>query len=99
MSGRSVKRVTLSLPPKVVSDLDFVSSRMGISRSALVSSLLSGSLPSIIPLVTVVTAAKDGNGGEAEAKRYMGDFAASLDEQMKRLNSGIEGLEDDLFAK
>lgn len=49
------KRISLSLPPGLVEDLDYISDRLGISRSAFVTELLSQSgLSSLRALLAAV---------------------------------------------
>lgn len=40
----TIKRLSLSVPPEVAADLNFVSRRLSISKSAIVSTLLQGGL-------------------------------------------------------
>lgn len=42
-----LRKVSLALDPAVVDDLDVISKRLGISRSALVSQMLGEALPSL----------------------------------------------------
>lgn len=91
----TVQRITLSLPPLTVNQLDFVASQLGVSRSAFMSALLGNILPPLVPMAHLVKASAEGS--EADAKRYRGDFALSLDDMVKRLNAGYEELQDDLF--
>lgn len=91
----NVRRLTVSLPKEVVSNLDYISTTIGMSRSAFLSALLSESLPPLVPLVQVVASGvKDG-----DLKRYRGSATSSIDETVSRLVSGIEVLQDDLFKK
>lgn len=91
MSG-AVKRVTLSLPSKVVSDLDFVSKSLGVSRSALVSGLLADILPPLIPLASIAHSSVS----ESDSRRYRGEFKAEMQAMLSQLS---EGLQDDLFKE
>lgn len=99
MSGRTVKRVTLSLPPEVVHNMDFVSDTLGVSRSAFVSALMSDLLPSLIPVAQVVSKKQSGEFSDSDARRYMGGFASELTEQIKLLQKDAKGLQDDLSKK
>ncbi len=92
MASTGVTRVTLSFPSKVVSDLDFIASALGVSRSALVSGLLTDVLPPLIPLAHI---AKDGLT-DGDSRRYRGDFK----EEMQLMLGRLQGeLQDDLFKK
>lgn len=94
------KKITVSLPPAVVDDLDFIASTIGLSRSALLSSILAQSLPAVkATVVTLIGAANDAiaeSDGDAEAasKRYNAHSKAAIDDFMERV---ISGGQDDLF--
>ncbi len=95
MSKSDVRRITLSMPASVVSDLDFISSALGVSRSAFVSALLGDALPPLVPLAHVASSGSTG----ADSRRYRGEFVEELRSTVGRLNSGLEELQDDLFKK
>lgn len=92
MATNSV-RVTLSFPPGVLSNIDFVSRALGVSRSAFVSALMADVLPPLLPYARIVSSELS----EADARRYRGEFASELNSMVERLNKGMEGLQDDLF--
>jgi len=48
-------------------------------------------------MAKLVKASQDGS--EADSKRYRGEFASILDEQVKKLNAGYGELQDDLFKE
>lgn len=85
----------MSLPTSVVSNLDFLAGTMGVSRSALVSALMSDVLPPLIPLAKVAAQGVT----EGDSRRYRGEFASELNAMLERLNDGLEGVQDDLFSK
>lgn len=89
------QRITLSLPSSVVSDLDCISSTLGVSRSAFVSASFAEMLPPLIPLVKIASP----DSLEADSRRYRGEFIQQLNTSISRLNSGFEGLQDDLFKE
>lgn len=95
MGKKSVSRITISIPTSTVSNLDFVSKSLGVSRSAFVSAFLDDLLPPLIPLVKMV----EKGATEGDSRRYRGDFAEQLQGMVSRLNSDIEGLQDDLFKE
>jgi predicted transcriptional regulator len=95
MPSIRTQRVTLSLPSDVVSNLDFLASSMGVSRSALASALMSDILPPLIPLVQIASQ----GSSEGDSRRYRGEFVTELNAMLGRLTEGVEGLQDDLFNK
>lgn len=91
----NTQRITISLPNKVVDDLNFISKTAGMSRSAFLSALLTESLPPMIPLVQIAASgSKDG-----DSRRYRGAAIEFIDAAISRLASGSEALQDDLFSK
>jgi len=91
----NVRRLTVSLPKEVVSNLDYISSTIGMSRSAFLSALLSESLPPLVPLVQITAEC----AREGDQKRYRGAATSAIDATVSRLVSGIEVLQNDLFKK
>ncbi len=92
----SVKRVTLSLPIRVLDDLDFVSKTLGLSRSSFVSGMLSSSLPPLVPICHNMSS-KDSSG---DSKRYRGDAKEEIKTLVQNLQDLAEGIShDDLFKK
>lgn len=94
------QKVSLSLPPAVVADLDLLSNAMGLSRSAFLSSLLSQTLPSmtstVITLIGDADAVLDAYSDEPAVaqQRYSAHSKASIDDFIKNLTSGGQ---NDLF--
>ena len=78
-----VKKVTVSLPPDVLADLDHVAAVVGLSRSAFLSSLLGQSLPQTRAAVDALA-------------RYNAQSRDAIDSFMKKL---ISGGQDDLFNR
>jgi hypothetical protein len=95
MASNNTQRITLSLPADVVSNLDFLSGTMGVSRSALVSALMSDILPPLVPLAKIAAQGVT----EGDSRRYRGEFVDELNGMLGRLNEGFEGIQDDLFTK
>lgn len=93
--SQKVRRVTISLPPQTLEQLDFISLQLGVSRSSFISALLGDVLPPLVPLAHLVKSSNE--SPEAEAKRYRGEFAAELDEMVRKLNSGYGELQADMF--
>lgn len=79
------KVVSLSLPPEVVSDLNYIHRRMGISKSALVSSLLKGGLPSLRQLLESLPPEPD----DKDLKRFRGQSAAAILSEIQKLQADV----------
>lgn len=94
MSG--FKRCSVSLPSDLVDDLDYISKRLRMSRSALLSSILAEGLPSLVQLVTVLpedlTKVTD-----VDARRFRGETADILSKQVADIIR--LGGQDELFRK
>jgi hypothetical protein len=91
----STKRCSVSLPTDLVDQLDFVSGRLKVSRSACLSALLSEALPDIVQLVSVLPD-DPSMATEADARRFRGVTADILSKQIGDL---IRGGQDDLFKE
>ena len=86
------KRVSLSLPTSVVSDIDYICSRLGVSRSGFISQiLLQADMGSLRALVSNIPE----QPSDGDLKRFRGSSAAYFEEQLKRLQSLQGGLFDD----
>jgi len=87
----AMSKISVSLPSEIVDDLDYLSSRIGVSRSALIGQLMSESVPEVRRLLELVPP----NPTPAELLRMRGQ---SEDAIRQRLQS-LKGMTDDLFAK
>jgi hypothetical protein len=84
------RKVTLSIPPQLVDDLDYISGRVGISRSALITSLMSEPAHDLRGLVESVPE----NPTPEEVVRLRGKSRALVEERV----SGLLRMSDDLFS-
>jgi len=88
------RKVTVSLPPAIVDDLDYISGAIGLSRSAFLSSILSQSLPAIkstvASLIGFADTALAESGGDVEVaqQRYSSHSKAAIDAFILKLASG-----------
>jgi hypothetical protein len=83
-------KIAMSLPPALVADLDYLSARLGVSRSALAAELLtepSHEMRSIISLIPP-------NPTPADLLRARGTSQAFIRERIENASR----LTDDLFA-
>lgn len=85
------KKFAISLPEHLVGDLDYVSGRMSISRSALISNLLEGPVKDMRSLLEGLPE----NPTKADIIRSRG---ASVDLIQERMTS-MKRLDNDLFSK
>lgn len=88
MSSKMV-RVTFTVPPAVRSDLDYLSTRLGVTKSALVSELLAPALGDLRSLMEMVPE----NPTEEDVIRARG---RSNDLIVQRLQN-LRRIEGDLF--
>ena len=88
------KRVTLSLPPEVASDLDWLSDQLGISRSAIASDILADSFSGLVPVVEYY-AAQDSDGGSPLSRRLRGGSADSIRADFAKLREMAASVELD----
>lgn len=79
MSG--FKRCSVSLPSDLVDDLDYISKRLRMSRSALLSSILAEGLPSLVQIVTVLPEDLS-KVTDVDARRFRGETADVLSKQV-----------------
>ena len=79
-----MSRLSMSLPSSLVKDLDYVSSRMGITRSSLVTNLLSDSVPSMRVLLEGVP--EDPNEIDSNVvRRLRGESGQLIEKRLSRL--------------
>lgn len=90
MSG--LKRVSISMPEDLASDLDYISRRLGVSRSGFVSQmLLAADLRSLRALLENIPEEPT----EADAKRFRGDSKVYIRDKLAQLQQLQGGLFDD----
>lgn len=86
------KRVSLSIPDHLADDLNYISSRLGISRSGFVTQLLIGAdLSSFRALLSNVP----DEPTENDSRRFRGDSREYIKDQLDRLQRLQGGLFDD----
>jgi len=83
MSDEGVKKITMSIPVGLVTELDFVCERLGLSRSALVSGLLTPVVPKYVELCGRRSAY------EGAARRFSGS-------SMESIILALDSLQDEL---
>lgn len=85
-----MKKVTFSVPVEIVDDLSVISKRIGVSRSALLSELLSTPLHEMRELVEGIPE----NPEEVDIVRFKGKSEKVVKQRMQEL----EELSNDLFS-
>lgn len=88
-----VRKVSFSLPPGVVDQLDYVSGKLRCSRSALLSQLLAQSMGGLVQIASCLPD-KGTEITESDARRLRGESARIIGEEVAKL---IRGAQDDLF--
>lgn len=86
-------RVTVTIPDDVLGVIDELAQRLNCSRSALISGLLSQNMPVFQSLVSCLPALGS-EIGTADVRRFRGDSARIIGDQVSRL---ISGAQDDMF--
>lgn len=86
----TIRKISLSLDSALVVNLDYLSARMGVSRSALVSQLLADGVSEMRRLLETIPPAPT----PADLIRMRGE---SVDLVKARLDS-LRGMSDDLFS-
>lgn len=89
--NRNLRKISITVDPALLDDLDYVSKRAGVSRSALISGLLGEILPATRELFEKVPL----NPEPADVVRFRGE---SADIVRARLGS-IRDLDSDLFSQ
>jgi hypothetical protein len=96
MSSVTTKRVSLTIPIDVLTEIDYCSHRLGITRSAFMSELMRQSLSPILPLLQSLPDSPD----EVAVKRFRGDSVAVIQSILGDAFPDIKGAVDeqrDLF--
>lgn len=82
-----LSRVTFTFPPSLVDDLAFVSGRVGVSRSALVSDVLGQPLADLRRLLEAVPPSPS----PADVLRLRGDSEVLIEARLSELRAALGG--------
>lgn len=85
------RKISVSLASAVVDDLDFVSDRMGVSRSALMSQFLGEALSETRKVLELIPKGPT----PAEIIRMRGES----EDKVRARMANLQGMVDDLFSK
>ncbi|WP_270832374.1 CopG family transcriptional regulator [Aeromonas sp. QDB03] len=87
---RNLSKVSVTLPPDLVESLDQIASRLGVSRSALISDFLSEAVGTLRPLLDTIPLSPT----EADKLRFRGES----EEVIKQRLESLKGMIDDLLT-
>lgn len=87
---RKLPKISVTVPPELLADLDHVAARLGVSRSALVSGLLGDVLPDMRTVLDAIPLSPE----PLDMVRFRG---ASAEIVRKRLDE-VQELDSDLFS-
>lgn len=88
----TLKRVSISMPIELVDDLDYISRRLGVSRSGFVSQmLLAGNINQLRTLLSHIPEQPT----EGDLKRFRGDSKGYIEDALAKLQQMQGGLFDD----
>ena len=88
---RNLSKISVTIPPELLADLDYVAGRLGVSRSALISEVMPealGVMRSMLEQVPLNPTAED-------VLRFRGESAGIVREKI----DSLRGMSDDLFGK
>lgn len=85
-------RFSVTIPDPLREDVDYISQRMGVTRSALISELLAGSVPDLRSLVEMLPE----DGTEPDMVRLRGASADIVRSRLQELQEGDNDFLSDL---
>lgn len=83
-------KISVSLPPALVDDLDYIAGRLGVSRSALLAQLMADAVPQMRVLIEAVPPAPTA----ADLLRMRGQS----EELVRQRVDGLKGMTNDLLS-
>lgn len=88
---RNLSKISITAPPELVADLDYVAGRLGVSRSALIAQVLPEPLSTMRAMLEQVPL----NPTPEDVLRFRGESADLVRQKIDSLRD----LGDDLFSK
>ncbi len=85
------RKISVSLSGSLVDDLDYISARMGVSRSAIISEFMADALSEARRVFELVPP----NPTPADVVRMRGESEAVIRQRL----ASLQGIADDLFSK
>ena len=88
---RNLSKISVTIPPELLADLDYVAGRLGVSRSALISEVMPEALGVMRSMLEQVPL----NPTPEDVLRFRGESAGIVREKI----DSLRGMSDDLFGK
>lgn len=88
--NRNLRKISITVPPALLDDLDYVAGRLGVSRSALIAELL----PQSLGIMRAMLAQVPLNPTPDDVLRFRGESA----ELVRQKIESLKGMSDDLFS-
>ena len=88
---RNLSKISITIPPELLADLDYVSGRLGVSRSALIAEVL----PEALGVMRTMLEQVPLNPTPDDVLRFRGESA----ELVRKKIDSIREMSDDLFAE
>lgn len=85
------RKISVSLPDGLVDDLDYISGRMGVSRSSIIAEFMTEALSETRKLFELVPP----NPTPADVVRMRGESAAVIRQRL----ASLQGIAHDLFSE
>lgn len=89
--NRNLKKISVTVPPDLLADLDYVAARLSISRSSLISTLMSEPLHTMRELLVDVPI----DPTPEDVIRFRGASAVLVRDKI----DSLKGMADDLFTR
>lgn len=89
------KKISVSIPSPLLDDLQYLSARLGVSRSALITELLGDALPVVVGLLKMVPE----GASPDEAKRFRGASVDIIRERVAEAQRLADEYEADVAAR
>lgn len=88
--GRKQSKISVTVSPELVANLDYVAGRMGVSRSAIISEVLSGPIADMRTMLEQLPL----DPTPADVVRFRGASAEVVKDRL----TNLQGIADDLLS-
>lgn len=93
----NMQRASFTLPPEVVANLDYVSRRMGVTKSSIVSEVLSEALGPISTLLRSIPSDAGPEDATAALMRFRGASGEVIRGRLDALRDAMDSIDPDAF--